>query len=104
MRSVQKRLAALEDRYTGERTDVPIAAVVDAGHRVPDEQLWEATGSRHARAGDAIAPRTVHEAVLEARRAALAVEGIGPDPGQGTTALAGALAGGPLDDVATGGS
>ncbi len=87
--------AHLHDRYTGERTVVPCAAVVDAGHRVPDDSLWAATGSRHARAGDAIAPRTVHEAVLEARRAALAVEGIGPDPGHGTTALAGATTASP---------
>ena len=29
------------------------------------------------RAGDAVAPRTLHEAILEGRRAALAIDGIG---------------------------
>ena len=100
LRGVDDRAAHLEDRYTSVATEVPCAAVVDASHRVPDLTLWAATGERHARAGDAIAPRTVHEAVLEARRAALAVEGIGPDPGHGTSVLSGALAGGPLGDVA----
>jgi mycofactocin system FadH/OYE family oxidoreductase 1 len=90
----------LRDRYTAEATTVPCVAVVDASHRVPDLTLWAATGERHARAGDAVAPRTVHEAVLEARRAALAVEGIGPDPGHGTSVLSGALAGGPIGDLA----
>ena len=100
LRRVDADTAHLEDRYTAVATTVPCAAVVDASHRVPDLTLWAATGERHARAGDAIAPRTVHEAVLEARRAALAVEGIGPDPGHGTSVLSGALAGGPLGDVA----
>jgi len=29
------------------------------------------------RAGDAVAPRTIHEAILEGRRAGLAIDGIG---------------------------
>nr|WP_249420239.1 mycofactocin system FadH/OYE family oxidoreductase 1 [Rhabdothermincola salaria] len=100
LRGVDADGARLEDRYTSVATTVACVAVVDASHRVPDLTLWAATGERHARAGDAIAPRTVHEAVLEARRAALAVEGIGPDPGHGTSVLTGALAGGPVGDRA----
>jgi hypothetical protein len=44
------------------------AAVVDCGFRVPTEPI-DAT----VQIGDAVAPRTIHEAVLEARRAALAI-------------------------------
>jgi 2,4-dienoyl-CoA reductase (NADPH2) len=43
-------------------------AVVDCGYRLPDDPLPGAT----AQAGDCVAPRTVHEAILEARRIALA--------------------------------
>ena len=45
------------------------SAVVDCGFRLPDEPLPGA----FARAGDCVAPRTIHEAVLEGRRAAYAV-------------------------------
>jgi 2,4-dienoyl-CoA reductase (NADPH2) len=45
--------------------------VVDAGHRLPDDRLWRATGERLPRAGDAVAPRTIYEAVLEGRRRAV---------------------------------
>jgi hypothetical protein len=41
---------------------------VDCGFRVPTEPIDAAV-----QIGDAVAPRTVHEAVLEARRAALAI-------------------------------
>jgi 2,4-dienoyl-CoA reductase (NADPH2) len=62
----------LEDRWTAERRTLDCAFVVHCGHRLPEQTL-----SLHRphvlRAGDCVAPRTVHEAVLEARRAALAV-------------------------------
>jgi 2,4-dienoyl-CoA reductase (NADPH2) len=64
----------VEDRFTGRRRTIPVVAVVDAGFRLPDEALWEATGRRHQRAGDAVAPRTIYEAILEARRAVLSLE------------------------------
>jgi 2,4-dienoyl-CoA reductase (NADPH2) len=64
----------LEDRFTGTRRTVKAAAVVDCGFRLPDESLWQARGGRDLRAGDCVAPRTVHEAVLEGRRAALAID------------------------------
>ena len=64
----------VEDRFTGDRQELKAAVLVDAGPRLPDDRLGDATGHRHARAGDAVAPRTIYEAVLEGRRAALALE------------------------------
>jgi 2,4-dienoyl-CoA reductase (NADPH2) len=58
----------VEDRYSGQRRTIPCAALVDCGFRVPDEPIEGAV-----QIGDAVAPRTIHEAVLEARRAALAI-------------------------------
>lgn len=71
LRSVQPGGAVLEDRFTGERRTVDADVVVDAGHRLPDDALWHETGGRLPRAGDAVAPRTIHEAILEGRRRAL---------------------------------
>ncbi|HEY3484139.1 MAG TPA: NAD-binding protein, partial [Ilumatobacteraceae bacterium] len=59
----------LEDRFAGRRRTVECAAVVDCGFRLPDAPLDGAD----LRAGDCVAPRTVHEAILEGRRAALAI-------------------------------
>ena len=59
--------ATLEDVWTGVRREVPCAVVVDCGHRLPDETPGA------VRAGDCVAPRTVLEAVLEGRRAALSL-------------------------------
>ena len=57
----------LEDRFTGEQRTLDGAFVVDGGHRLPEESLYlHRPGT--PRAGDCVAPRTVHEAVLEARR------------------------------------
>lgn len=65
------------DRFSGVETELEAAALVDAGARLPDDRLWRATGGRLPRAGDAVAPRTVYEAVLEGRRAAHALGGGG---------------------------
>ena len=46
--------------------------VVHCGHRLPDETLY-LHRPRTLRAGDCVAPRTVLEAVLEARRTAMAI-------------------------------
>jgi hypothetical protein len=60
----------LEDRFTGQRRRIDgVTAVVDCGFRLPDEELPGAT----IRAGDCVAPRTLYEAILEGRRAALTV-------------------------------
>lgn len=69
LREVTTDGVEVEDRYSGARRSIPCAAVVDCGFRLPTEPHEIAT----VRIGDAVAPRTVHEAVLEARRAALAI-------------------------------
>jgi mycofactocin system FadH/OYE family oxidoreductase 1 len=69
LRTVSSTGVVLEDRYTGQQRTIGCAAVVDCGFRLPTDPL---TGITVA-VGDAVAPRTVHEAILEARRAALAL-------------------------------
>jgi mycofactocin system FadH/OYE family oxidoreductase 1 len=64
--------AVLEHVWTGERRTVPCAAVIDCGYRLPEDTLWRARPDL-PRIGDCVAPRTVHEAVREARRVALAI-------------------------------
>ena len=59
----------VEDRFSGVITTIPASVVVTCGHRLPDERLD--AGEQFLHIGDRVAPRTVHEAVLEARRAAL---------------------------------
>jgi len=58
----------VEDKYTGERRTITCAALVDCGFRLPSDPIDGTT-----QIGDAVAPRTILEAVLEARRAALAI-------------------------------
>ena len=57
------------DRYSGAERLLPCAALVDCGFRLPSAPIPGAV----AAAGDCVAPRTVHEAILEGRRAALAL-------------------------------
>jgi 2,4-dienoyl-CoA reductase (NADPH2) len=71
LRCVARGAVVVEDRFTGDRRSIDAAVVVDAGYRLPEDELWRATGV--ARAGDAVAPRTIYEAVLEGRRAAMAL-------------------------------
>ncbi len=62
--------------WTGEAFQLSARLLVDCGHRLPDDELYTALGDPTiARAGDCVAPRTVHEAILEGRRAALALLG-----------------------------
>ncbi|NMH98076.1 mycofactocin system FadH/OYE family oxidoreductase 1 [Pseudonocardia sp. K10HN5] len=72
LRGVGAGKATLEDTYTGERREIDCTVLIDCGHRLPEETLWAAR-PQHRRAGDCVAPRTVYEAVLEGRRAALAI-------------------------------
>lgn len=58
----------IQDRFSGEERVVEAAAVVDAGFRLPSAPLAGAI-----QVGDCVAPRTLLEAVLEARRAALSL-------------------------------
>lgn len=65
LREVHPGRVVLEDVFTAQRRDVPCSVVVHCGHRLPNP---EPAGV--LRAGDCVAPRTVHEAILEGRRAA----------------------------------
>lgn len=67
LRRVTATGAEIEDHFGAGTRTVPAALVIDAGHRLPDETL------PGIRAGDAVAPRTIHEAILDGRRAALAL-------------------------------
>lgn len=69
LRVVRAGEVELEDRFSGERRIVPCAALVDCGFRLPTEPIVGAA----AQAGDCVAPRTIHEAILEGRRVALAL-------------------------------
>jgi 2,4-dienoyl-CoA reductase (NADPH2) len=84
LRRVDADGAVVEDPFTGGTRTVAAAVLVDAGHRLPGDELWRATGGGLPRAGDAVAPRTAHEAVLEGRLVALGLDaltvGIGGRP------------------------
>jgi hypothetical protein len=60
----------VEDRFSGERRRIGCAALVDCGFRLPTDEIAGAA----LRAGDCVAPRTILEAILEGRRAALAID------------------------------
>jgi 2,4-dienoyl-CoA reductase (NADPH2) len=80
LRGVEDGRAVLEDVWTGEQRRIDCAVVVDCGHRLAEETLYlDRPGTR--RAGDAVAPRTVLEAVLEGRRLAMDI-GAGRDAGR----------------------
>ncbi len=70
LRSVEPGGVVLEDRFTGEQRTVACAAMVDCGFRLPTAPIPGA----HLQAGDCVAPRTIHEAILEGRRAAVAID------------------------------
>ena len=70
LRAVHADHVVVEDRFTAEQRNIECAAVVDCGFRLPTDPLPGVT----IRAGDCVAPRTIHEAILEGRRAALAVD------------------------------
>lgn len=79
LRSVKKGTVVLEDRFTGAQRNVKAAVLIDCAHRLPDEALFreldEASTGTVVRAGDAVAPRTVLEAVREGRLAVAALDG-----------------------------
>jgi 2,4-dienoyl-CoA reductase (NADPH2) len=68
LRAVRPGTVEVEDRYRGERREIEAVALVDCGFRLPSAPIEGAV-----QVGDAVAPRTIHEAVLEARRAALTI-------------------------------
>jgi mycofactocin system FadH/OYE family oxidoreductase 1 len=69
LRLVGPEGVVVEDRYSGTRRTIPCVAMIDCGFRLPTDPIDSAT----MQVGDAVAPRTIFEAVLEARRAALAI-------------------------------
>jgi 2,4-dienoyl-CoA reductase (NADPH2) len=69
LRVVRAGSVDVEDRFSGLHRSIDCTAVVDCGFRLPDDPIDMA----HHRAGDCVAPRTVHEAILEGRRVALAI-------------------------------
>jgi mycofactocin system FadH/OYE family oxidoreductase 1 len=73
LRAVRTREVEVEDRFTGERRSIACAALVDCGFRLPTDPIPGAD----LVAGDCVAPRTIYEAVLEGRRAALAIDTVG---------------------------
>ncbi|EXG81475.1 mycofactocin system FadH/OYE family oxidoreductase 1 [Cryptosporangium arvum] len=73
IRAVGDGEAELEHVWTGARRVLACAAVVDCGHRLPDDTF--AALDDVPRAGDCVAPRTLLEAVLEGRRAATRTRG-----------------------------
>lgn len=70
LRRVEPGLVAIEDRFDGRQEIIEAQALIDCGYRVPLEEGDEAATMR---AGDAVAPRSILEAVLEGRAAALAL-------------------------------
>ncbi|GAA1867802.1 hypothetical protein GCM10009836_55280 [Pseudonocardia ailaonensis] len=64
LRSVGGGSALVVDVHHGAARAIPCTVVIDCAHRLPDETL------DGMRVGDCVAPRTVHEAVREGRRAA----------------------------------
>jgi 2,4-dienoyl-CoA reductase (NADPH2) len=74
LRSVHADHIEVDDRFTGARRRIDSVAVIDCGYRLPADDDSEMAGLRHVRAGDCVAPRTLHEAILEGRRAALAID------------------------------
>jgi mycofactocin system FadH/OYE family oxidoreductase 1 len=69
LRAVHADSVDVEDRFSGLHRSIECAAMVDCGFRLPDDPIEAADH----RAGDCVAPRTVHEAILEARRVALSI-------------------------------
>jgi 2,4-dienoyl-CoA reductase (NADPH2) len=77
LRRVEPTRAVAADRFAGVDVLIDCAWLVDCGHRLPDATAWP---PGVLVAGDAVAPRTIYEAVLEGRRAALAILAGPPRP------------------------
>jgi 2,4-dienoyl-CoA reductase (NADPH2) len=72
LRTVRSGHVEVEDRFSGVRRRIACAALVDCGFRLPTDSIDGAD----LYAGDCVAPRTIYEAVLEGRRAAVAIDRI----------------------------
>jgi len=72
LRSITSTDVEIEDRFTGQRSTQPCSAMIDCGYRLPTAIIPAA----QIQVGDCVAPRTILEAVLEARRGALAIDNL----------------------------
>ncbi len=72
---VEENRVVVRHRFSGAEERIEGAVLIDAGHRLPEDELASRLAPRPGLelAGDALAPRTLYEAVLEGRRAAGAV-------------------------------
>ena len=61
----------VEDRFSGTADVIDATTFIACGHRLPDHALDGA--ETLPQAGDRVAPRTIHEAILEGRRVAMAL-------------------------------
>ena len=68
LRRVEAGLVAIEDRFDGRETMIEAVVLIDCGYRAPLDDADDGAG---VRAGDAVAPRSIYEAILEGRAAAL---------------------------------
>ena len=77
LRAVSAQGATLEDRFSAQKQELPVAVLVDAGHRLPndalEQDLVDSSLVQACSVGDCVAPRSIYEAILEGRRAAIAL-------------------------------
>ena len=73
VRAVRDGKVEAEDRFSGDALVIEAAVLIACGHRLPDTMLDP--DEQLVQVGDRVAPRTIHEAILEGRRAALRVRG-----------------------------
>jgi 2,4-dienoyl-CoA reductase-like NADH-dependent reductase (Old Yellow Enzyme family) len=71
VRNVSATEVLLEDRFSGVQTSIACETFIACGHRLPNTLLDPS--ELDTQVGDRVAPRTIHEAILEGRRAALAL-------------------------------
>ena len=72
---VNAKSLELEHVNTGQRMQLATNILIDASARYPKDALWEDRTNRTTRIGDAVAARTVGDAVREGRLAAFALDG-----------------------------
>ena len=71
VRAVHHGTVEIEDRFSGEPSVIDATVFVACGHRLPSLSLDP--DETFPQIGDRVAPRTIHESILEARRAAFAL-------------------------------
>ncbi len=71
VRRVADGKVEVEDRFSGATDVIDATTFIACGHRLPDHTLD--AEETMPQAGDRVAPRTIHEAILEGRRVAMAL-------------------------------